>query len=123
MAGQRDWITAHMLETLNEADHGRAPEMTTFTVTARAQSPSALEHWPEDAHGYTTGFSVLARDEDEARKYSLEYLQSLEPFPQVQFQIEAVRPGNPDEMIRLQSTQLRARGVIGVLAGRAYFRG
>ncbi|MFO0635721.1 MAG: tetratricopeptide repeat protein [Nannocystaceae bacterium] len=123
MAGQRDWITAHMLETLNEADHGRGSEMTTFTVTARAESPSAPEHWPSGAQGYTTGFTVLARDEDEARRYSLEFLRSLEPFPQVQFQIEAVRPGGPDDDVRLQTTAApRARGVIGV-GGRAYFRG
>ena len=110
--GQRDWITVHMLDTLNEADHGRAPhEVTAFTVTARAEAPSAPEHWPVDAQGYTTGFTVLAADEDEARRYSLEYLRSIEPFPQVQFQIEAVRPGSPEEVSRLQSSmQPRAAG-------------
>jgi tetratricopeptide (TPR) repeat protein len=124
MAGQRDWITVHMLDTLNEADHGRAPqEVTAFLVTARAEAPNAPEHWPVDAQGYTTGFTVLAADEDEARRYSLEYLRSIEPFPQVQFQIEAVRPGSPEEVSRLQTTmQPRARGVAGVLSGRAYFR-
>jgi tetratricopeptide (TPR) repeat protein len=137
VAGQRDWITAHMLETLNEADHGPAPivaggtsEVTAFTVTARAQAlpqgpaaPQAPEHWPSDARGYTTGFTVLATNEDEARAYSLEYLRSIEPFPQVHFQIENVRAGGPEETLRLQtSSQPRARGVVSVLSGRAYFR-
>jgi len=123
VAGQRDWITAHMLETLNEADHGRASAVTTFTVTARAEAPQAPEHWPSDAQGYTTGFTVLATDEDEARAYSLEYLRSIEPFPQVHFQIENIRAGCPEDVQRLQtSPQPRARGVVSVLSGRAYFR-
>jgi hypothetical protein len=66
---------------------------------------------------------VLAADEDEARRYSLEYLRSIEPFPQVQFQIEAVRPGSPDDVQGLHTApHPRARGVTGVLSGRAYFR-
>jgi tetratricopeptide (TPR) repeat protein len=124
MAGQRDWITAHMLDTLNEADHGRASQLTPFTVTARAEAPTAPEHWPENAQGYTTGLTVLATSEDEARRYSLEYLRSIEPFPQVHFQIEHVRPGSADELSRLQvASQPRARGVVSVTNGRAYFRG
>jgi hypothetical protein len=123
MAGQRDWITAHMLDTLNEADHGRASQLTPFTVTARAEAPTAPEHWPENAQGYTTGLTVLATSEDEARRYSLEYLRSIEPYPQVVFQIEHVRAGNADELGRLQVSQLRARGVVSVGNGRAYFLG
>ncbi len=122
MAGQRDWITAHMLDTLNEADHGRASQLTPFTVTARAEAPNAPEHWPENAQGYTTGLTVLATDEDEARRYSLEYLRSIEPHPQVHFQIEHVRPGSAEELSRLQVSQPRARGVLSVGNGRAYFR-
>jgi tetratricopeptide (TPR) repeat protein len=126
VAGQRDWITAHMLETLNEADHGRASAVTTFTVTARAHvgtsEPKAPEHWPSDAHGYTTGFTVLAASEDEARAYSLEYLRSIEPFPQVVFQIENVHAGGPEDGQRVQTSQPRARGVVSVLSGREYYR-
>ena len=66
---------------------------------------------------------MLASNEDEARAYSLEYLRSIEPFPQVHFQIENVRAGGPEETQRLQmSSQPRARGVVSVLSGRAYFR-
>ncbi len=130
VAGQRDWITAHMLETLNEADHGRTSAMTTFMVTARAlasangaESPQAPEHWPSDADGYTTGFTVLATTEAEAREYSLEYLRSIEPFPQVQFQIENVHASGPEDILRLPTTsQPRARGVMSLLSSRAYFR-
>lgn len=121
VAGQRDWITAHMLETLNEADHGRASTVTAFTVTARAHAPTAPEHWPSDARGYTTGFTVLATNEDEARAYSLEYLQTIEPT-QVRFEIENVRPGGPEEIRFATGAGPRARGVIGLLSGRAYFR-
>jgi Flp pilus assembly protein TadD len=123
VAGQRDWITAHMLNTLNEADNGRAPQVTAFTVMARAESGEAPDYWPADAHGYTTGLTVLAADEDEARKYSLEYLRSIEPFPTVHFHIEMVRPGGPDEFFAPEGVpQPRARGVVRVTNGRAYFR-
>jgi tetratricopeptide (TPR) repeat protein len=123
MAGQRDWITAHMLNTLNEADHGRAPQVSAFTVTARAEAGESPDYWPADAQGYTTGLTVLAADEDEARKYSLEYLRSIEPYPQVHFHIETVRPGAPEELTVAEiSLQPRARGVVGVSNARAYFR-
>jgi tetratricopeptide (TPR) repeat protein len=134
MAGQRDWITAHMLNTLNEADHGRAPAVETFTVQARAQAADAdpatnegereaVSHWPSDAQGFTTGLTVLAADEDEARRYSLEYLRSLEPAPGIDFQIETVRPGGPEDIAGHEfSMQPRARGVVGVARTRAYFR-
>lgn len=123
MAGQRDWITAHMLNTLNEHDHGRAPQVTAFTVLARAEAGEAPDYWPADAQGYTTGLTVLATDEDEARRYSLEYLRTIEPFPTVQFQIETVRPGAPDDFSAAEiMPQPRARGVVGVTGARAYFR-
>jgi tetratricopeptide (TPR) repeat protein len=122
MAGQRDWITAHMLETLAEADNGRADRVTAFTVTARAVSGETLEHWPADAQGFTTGLRVLASDEEEARRYSLEYLRSLEPYPTVQFQIETVRPVGPTELMDIGLSP-RARGVVGVANARSYFRG
>lgn len=123
VAGQHDWITALMLETMNEADHGRASQVTAFLITARAEAPNAPEHWPEDAQGYTTGFTVLATDEDEARQYSLEYLRSIEPHPQVQFQIEAVRPGAAEEILgHALAGKQPARGVVGLHGGRAYFR-
>jgi len=123
MAGQRDWITAHMLNTLNEADHGRAPQVTAFTVTARAEAGEAPEHWPDNARGYTTGLTVLAANEDEARRYSLEYLRSIEPYPSVHFHIEMVRPGGTDDVYGIEGPmQPRARGVVGVTNARAYFR-
>ncbi len=122
VAGQHDWITVHMLETMNEADHGRASQVTAFLITARAEAPHAPEHWPEDAQGYTTGFTVVAADEDEARQYSLEYLRNIEPHPQVQFQIEVVRPGAPEELLGHGTGKQPARGVLGLHGGRAYFR-
>jgi tetratricopeptide (TPR) repeat protein len=123
MAGQRDWITAHMLNTLNEADHGRSPQVSTFTVLARAESGEAPDYWPADAHGYRTGLTVLAANEDEARRYSLEYLRSIEPYPTVHFHIENIRPGTPEELHSPEiGHQPRARGVVGVSNGRSYFR-
>lgn len=123
MAGQRDWITAHMLNALNEADHGRAPQVETFTVQARAESGEAPEYWPSNAQGFTTGLTVLAANEDEAREYSLAYLRGLEPSPAIDFQIETVRPGGLEEIPGAEySMQPRARGVVGVARTRAYFQ-
>ena len=118
-AGQRDWITAHVLNTLNEADHGEAPQVTAFTVTARVEAGEAPEYWPQDVQGYTRGLTVLATDEDEAKRYSIEFLRTMEA-PGVQFEIETVRPGaaeEPWDMVRP-----RARGVVGFASGRSYFR-
>jgi tetratricopeptide (TPR) repeat protein len=120
-AGRHDWITAHILNTLNEADHGRCQQVTTFAVTAVAEAPEAPEHWPQDANGYRTDLAVLASTEDEAREFSLEYLRSVES-PGVNFQIEMIRPGSADEMTAYEGVQPRARGVVGVVHGRAYFR-
>lgn len=119
-AGQRDWITAHVLNTLNEADHGDAPQVSAFTVTARVEAGEVPEYWPSDVQGYTRGLTVLAADEDEARHYSLEFLRTIEA-PGVQFKIETVRPGAPDEA-PYDMVRPRARGVVGFASGRAYFR-
>ncbi len=118
-AAQRDWITAHMLNTLNEADHGRSESVTAFTVMARAEAGEAPEHWPQDASGYITGLTVLASNEDEARRYSLEYLRNIEA-PGVQVRIETISAGGGDE---LGDAAPRARGVVGVRTGRDYFGG
>jgi len=117
-AAQRDWITTHMLNTLNEADHGRSESVTAFTVLARAEAGEAPEHWPQDASGYVTGLTVLASNEDEARSYSLEYLRNIEA-PGVQVRIETVRKGGDE----LGDAATRARGVVGVRNGRDYYRG
>lgn len=118
-AAQRDWITAHMLNTLNEADHGRSESATAYTVMARAEAGEAPGHWPKDASGYVTGLTVLAQDEDEARRYSLEYLRNIEA-PGVLVRIETIRPGGVDE---LSDPAPRARGVVGVRTGRDYYQG
>ncbi len=119
-AGQRDWITAHVLDTLNAADHGESPQVSAFTVTARVEAGEVPEYWPRDVLGYTRGLTVLAADEDEARHYSLEYLRTIEA-PGVQFKIETVHPG-ADEIVYDHMVRPRARGVVGFASGRAYFR-
>lgn len=119
-AGQRDWLTVHVLNTLNEADHGEAPQVTAFTVTARVEAGEVPEYWPQDVQGYTRGFTVLATDEDEARRYSLEFLKTIEA-PGVRFKIETVGPGPADEP-PYDIIRPRARGVVGFASGRSYFR-
>ncbi|MEM7160630.1 MAG: tetratricopeptide repeat protein [Myxococcota bacterium] len=119
-AARRDWITAHVLNTLNEADHGEAPQVTAFTVTARVEAGEVPEYWPQDVQGYTRGLTVLATDEDEAKRYSLEFLRTMEA-PGVQFQIETVRPGPADEL-PYDIIRPRARGVVGFASSRSYFR-
>lgn len=121
-AGQRDWITAHMLNTLNEADHGEAPQVSAFTVTARVEAGEVPEFWPEDVQGYTRGLTVLATDEDEARHYSIEYLRTFEAPHGGRFKIETVRPGKAEELMPVDLIRPRARGVVGFASGRAYFR-
>jgi tetratricopeptide (TPR) repeat protein len=96
IAGQREWITPHILDSLNEADHGRSPQVTIFTVLARAEAGERPEHWPENSDGYTTGLTVLACDENEAREFSLEYLRSIDPSPTVKFHIDVVPPKQPE---------------------------
>lgn len=120
-AAQRDWITAHMLTTINEADHGRSAIVTAYTVTARAEAgEGAPDHWPRDASGYTTGLTVLAADEDEARRYSLEYLCNVET-PAVHVKIVTVARGSEDDVVRDHAIP-PARGVVGVRHARDYFR-
>ena len=117
-AGQRDWITAHVLDTLNAADHGESPQVSAFTVTARVEAGEVPEYWPQDVLGYTRGLTVLATNEDEARHYSLEFLRTIEA-PGVQFRIETVRPG-ADEL-GYDVVRPRARGVVGFASGRTFF--
>lgn len=132
VAGQREWITPHMLDCLNEADHGRSPQVSTFTVLARAEAGERPEHWPESADGYTTGLTVLACDEDEAREFSLQYLRNIEPSPNIRFTLDVVPPQSPsdpshtsDLVAELRGAlQPRPRGVARVHGQRAYiFRG
>ena len=99
IAGQREWITPHILDSLNEADHGRSPQVTIFTVLARAEAGERPAYWPENSDGYTTGLTVLACDEDEAREFSLEYLRSIEPSPTVRFTIDVVPPKQPEPAV------------------------
>lgn len=124
MAGQRDWITSHILDTLNEVDHGRGVQVRAYQVMARAEAGEAPEHWPENAGGYTTGLTVLATNEDEAREYTLEYLRSIEPGEGVHFDVNVVGPGPVAEVTGegLASFKPRARGVVRVNGTRAYFR-
>jgi tetratricopeptide (TPR) repeat protein len=127
IAGQRDWITSHILDTLNEADHGREVQVRPFDVTARAEAGEAPDHWPENAGGYTTRLTVLASNEDEARHFTLEYLRNIEPHPGVCFEVDVVGPSVMSEPAALADpsyhgvTTPRARGVVRVAGTRAYF--
>ena len=127
IAGQREWITPHILDSLNEADHGRSPQVTIFTVVARAEAGERPEYWPENSDGYTTGLTVLACDENEAREFSLEYLRRIDPSPTVRFHLDGVPPKQPESSPGPASSidtagppQPRARGVFRVHANRAY---
>ncbi len=138
IAGQREWITPHILDSLNEADHGRSPQVTIFTVLARAEAGERPASWPENSDGYTTGLTVLACDENEAREFSLAYLRNIEPSPTVRFHLDVVPPKQPAEPAASSASssainpgvtpgldaggpaQPRARGVFRVHAQRAY---
>ncbi|MCA9682174.1 MAG: tetratricopeptide repeat protein [Myxococcales bacterium] len=119
MSGRRDWITPHMFETLNRADHGLLSRgVETFRVSVRAEvevEPTPPEEWPEGARGYTTDLTVIASDENEAREFVARYLAELEPSNTIQYDIRVTsRAGEGHEAGR-------ARGVTRVDGHRAYF--
>lgn len=117
-AGQRDWITTQILDTLNGVDNGRTGSVTAYRVTARAQAGEAPEHWPRDAGGYTADLTVLARDEKEAREFTLRYLRDLDPG--VDIQIDTIGHGDGDALdIPIHCP---ARGVVALNGSRAFFR-
>ena len=116
LAGRRDWITPHMFETINRADHGvteRAAE--SFRVRVRAEVHESPDGWPDDADGYTTDLTVIASDEDEARELTVRYLEQLEPSAKIIFDIQMVSRAESHD-------SGRARGVARVEGSRAYFR-
>ena len=120
VAGQRDWITPHMLDTINRADYGMTDEVgVTFRVTAKALGDEPPPHWPADACGYTTDLTVLARTEEEARELALAWLQSLEP-PTATFDLSVDRVPVPT------STSSEGngcpRGVLRIDSLKAYLR-
>ena len=117
IAGRRDWITPHMFETINRADHGTpAARAEAFRVRVRAEVECICEDWPEGAGGYTTDLTVIASDEAEARELTLRYLQNLEPTVEVQFDVDVVSRGSES------FDGARARGVARIDGSRAYFR-
>lgn len=124
LSGRRDWITPHMFETINRADHGvSARRAETFRVSVSvsasdevADAPRPRE-WPADAGGYTTDLTVIATDEDEARELVTRYVRDIEPGNPVRCDVRVVsRAGET-----LDSG--RARGVARLEGCRAYFRG
>ncbi len=123
MAGRREWITPHILNSLNEADHGRSPQVSTFTVLARAEAGETPDYWPANTDGYTTGFTVLATSEAEARELTLAYLRSIEPSPTVRFHVDVMPPSggaNASGPVLDAAVQPRARGVARVETTRSY---
>lgn len=119
LAGRRDWITPHMFETINRADHGTTEHYAdAFRVRVRAELESTPdEDWPDGAEGYTTDLTVIATTEDEARELTLHYVMQLEPMVEMQFDVDVVSRA-------LDSFDgARSRGVARVDGTRAYFRG
>ncbi len=116
LAGRRDWITPHMFETINRADHGVLEvSAESFRVRVRAEVDDSPDGWPEDAGGYTTDLTVIANDEDEARELTVRYLEQLEPSAKIMFDVAVLD--------RIESSDSgRARGVARVEGTRAYFR-
>ncbi|PRQ08871.1 tetratricopeptide repeat protein [Enhygromyxa salina] len=118
LAGRRDWITPHMFETINRADHGTTERIAdAFRVRVRAELESTPADWPDGAEGYTTDLTVIAATEDEARELTLHYVTQLEPMVEMQFDVDVVSRA-------LDSFDgARTRGVARVDGSRAYFRG
>ncbi len=118
LSGRRDWITPHMLETLNRADNGASESGTTFQVTAKAEpADDRPEYWPEDAEGFVADLTVVADDEDQARELATEYLSALEPACNLNCDVRVV------SMQTGLDGDTRPRGVMRVDGLRNYFRG
>ena len=117
-AGQRDWMTPHMFDTLNHVDHGSTERSAIFKIAARAQAQDQVEqpeHWPRDAEGYTTDLTVVAESEDDARKLAMEYLAQLEPAAGLCFDLRIVDRSTESE------GSPRAIGVARIESSRSYF--
>lgn len=95
-AGRRDWITPHMLDTLNRQDHGNVAGGHLFRVSARAvlrkRDERPLVDFPSHIDGYTTDLTVVANDEEEARAFSVQYLQGLDPAASLEVVVQEHRP-------------------------------
>jgi tetratricopeptide (TPR) repeat protein len=117
IAGRRDWITPHMFETINRADHGTTERCAeSFRVRVRAELGGSAEGWPDGVDGYTTDLTVIATDEDEARELTLRYLEQLEPSIEMAFDVNVV------SRVPESLDGARARGVARIDGSRAYFR-
>lgn len=117
IAGRHDWITPHMFDTINRADHGTTERSAeSFRVRVRAELESSAEGWPDGVDGYTTDLTVVASDENEARELTLRYLQQLEPSVTVAFDVNVV------SRVPESHDGARARGVARIDGSRAYFR-
>jgi len=112
IAGQRDWITPHMLETLNRADNGTTDDGTAYRVTARAETDERPDYWPDDAFGFTTDLMVVAKDESEARELTLAWLEALEP--KAKFEVRVIDRG--------ANSNGAVRGVARIESYKAFFR-
>ncbi len=129
LSARRDWITPHMFETINRADHGisaRRAEAFRVSVSVRASEDEQEQdepraerprEWPADAGGYTTDLTVIAADEAEAKELVKRYLHDIERGKTICCDIRVVSRAGES----LDSG--RARGVACVEGGRAYFRG
>lgn len=119
VAGQRDWITPHILDAINRADYGMSSEVQPFQVTAHARGEEPPAHWPSDACGYTTDFTVVARTEEEARELAIAWLKSLEPATAtIDVRVsEAERPTKEHA-----SADALVRGVVRIDSLKSYLR-
>jgi hypothetical protein len=118
-----------VLEILSTADHGTAADTRIFAVSARAECGEEVSHWPTQARGFVTGLMVLAADEQDAANLTLAYLKSVEDHPGMRFAVESVQNTDLDDEERTPTAPPRLvvgvhrpRGVVGIAAGRAYFR-
>ncbi len=123
-AARLDWITPHMLDTLNRADHGDAASAVTYRVIARAcpegDEPAAPPHWPADVRGFETDLAVVAETEDEARELTRAWLRAVEGGSRLHVDVtvtDCIRASDPTP------DRVRPRGVARVESSRAWLRG
>lgn len=116
MAARRDWSTPHMLEVVNQADHGVCSEVLAFRVVARASvQQSRPGDWPDKMNGYTIDLTVVAADEDEACGLTRRWLIELEPDLNYEVEIIAREKRGTDPV------EPRPRGVARIEQHRSFF--
>jgi tetratricopeptide (TPR) repeat protein len=117
-AAARDWITPHILTTMNRDDRGNGENSPVFNVRTSVQRPlDESSEWPANAAAFVIEVAVVADSPAQASEFALDYLRWVENRPSLVADTKiADQPVAPDEV----DISANVRGVARVLAPRIY---